>query len=166
MGANVKLVARVRGKIDRNRKNIKEGTSPAGVEPLVDDLDVLLSEYRWEANRAQDLSNKLKKHQSHLLETNDQIRYKLELVEEQRRLLRAELDTAVANSNAVLRTLQPIAATAELQLEVQRQAGIIAAYAKILNDAPHTRFCRLKTVNEVCNCWKSKIQETIDANSQ
>jgi hypothetical protein len=74
------------------------------------------------------------------------------------------LEKALAEKDAEhekkLRTMQPVSATAELQVEVQQLNERLQRIRKVVGNSPHTKECATIRVNSPnCTCWKALIEE-------
>lgn len=150
----------LRTKINNKRRDNK---ATEDEEDFAETAQVIYDEYRYQVQKADEAEGKLKGFRKELLETGQQREAREMDRAEKLYNLTIELDKVKKEHADKLKVMQPVSATAELQVEVQTLNETLIAAREMRDKTPHDRYCPAVRMNlpDKCNCWKSKLTEII-----
>jgi hypothetical protein len=164
VGYNMPIDKKIQNKVRVLRTNlnnkIKNKSNTPDEKVFGDTVEDLYSAYRHENMRADKAEGQVYEFKKDLLKKGDTLDF--EFIERGMKIqyLNTQLEEVKAEYEQKLAVMQPVSATAELQVAVQEKTRLFNLAMEVLDKAPHDRYCHTQTVNaSTCTCWKTKIKE-------
>jgi hypothetical protein len=150
-------VRNVRAQIKQKRKAKDLDTD---AEYYGETIEETYSAYRHENMRADKAEGQIHELKKDLLKSGDTKAVEHIHMQQNLGTAKKQIEELKAEYEQKLAVMQPVSATAELQVAVQEKTRLFNLAMEVLDKAPHDRYCHTQTVNaSTCSCWKTKIKE-------